>query len=259
MSQKQIAGIACLWPRLAKCRRLRSWLLFAGLVALVSSPVDAAAQRAVKQPQATSPGVRGQQFSAIVTRVADGDTIQVTAGGSSYRVRLEGIDCPESGQPFSQVARNYTRQLAFDQSVSVKVLDVDRYGRLVARVTSQGKDVSFQLAKAGLAWHFTQYSSDPLLAAAEQEARKARRGLWADEKPIPPWVARRRPKVAATAPAALEPGAAAFVANTRSGVYHQANCQNARCHNCTRTFRDQASAQAAGFRRAGDCFASKVR
>src|SRR6185503_16652227 len=43
-------------------------------------------------------------------------------------VRLEGIDCPESGQPFSQVARNYTRQLAFDQPVSVKVLDVDQYG-----------------------------------------------------------------------------------------------------------------------------------
>jgi len=159
-------------------------------------------------------------------------------------VRLEGIDCPESGQPFSQVARNYTRQLAFDQPVSVKVLDVDQYGRLVARVTSHGMDVSFELAKAGLAWHFTEYSSDPLLAAAEQEARKARRGLWADEKPIPPWVARRRPKMAPTAPAALTPGVAPLVANTQSGVYHQANCKNPRCRNCTRTFRDDASALA---------------
>ena len=162
MSQIHIAGIRCQRSGMPICRRLLCWLLVAGLATLVSSSVDAAAQsQAVKQQQTTNPGVRGQQFTGIVTRVADGDTIQVSSGGSYYRVRLEGIDCPESGQPFSQVARNFTRQLAFDQPVSVKVLDIDQYGRLVARVTSRGKDVSFELAKAGLAWHFTQYSSDP--------------------------------------------------------------------------------------------------
>jgi micrococcal nuclease len=39
----------------------------------------------------------------------------------------------------------------------------------------------------GLAWHFTRYSDDATLAAAEREARAARRGLWRDREPVPPW------------------------------------------------------------------------
>ncbi len=39
----------------------------------------------------------------------------------------------------------------------------------------------------GLAWHFTRYSDDKRLAAAEREARAARVGLWADEAPVAPW------------------------------------------------------------------------
>ena len=46
----------------------------------------------------------------------------------------------------------------------------DRYGRLVARVRVDDTDVSLELARAGLAWHYKKYSSDPELAAAEQRA-----------------------------------------------------------------------------------------
>ena len=137
-------------------------------------------------------GARGSTFVARVTRVSDGDTIDVTTSANGIvRLRLEGIDAPEAGQPFGQLARNFTRQLAFNQLVTVRVLDRDQYDRLVVRVTSQGKDVSVELLKAGLAWHYTQYSSDATLAAAEQDARKARRGLWVDPNAVPPWVARR--------------------------------------------------------------------
>ena len=66
--------------------------------------------------------------------VADGDTISVLRDGRSVRVRLEGIDCPEKGQDFSQRAKQFTSELTFGKEVSVDVRDVDRYGRLVARV-----------------------------------------------------------------------------------------------------------------------------
>ena len=39
----------------------------------------------------------------------------------------------------------------------------------------------------GLAWHYVRYSKDARLAAAERDARAARRGLWADKAPVPPW------------------------------------------------------------------------
>src|SRR4051794_28589718 len=60
-------------------------------------------------------------YSARVTRIIDGDTIEVESPGSGrVRVRLEGIDAPEMGQPFSQVSRNFVRATIFEQTITVK-------------------------------------------------------------------------------------------------------------------------------------------
>ena len=123
--------------------------------------------------------------------VADGDTISVLRDGRSVRVRLEGIDCPEKGQDFSQRAKQFTSDLTFGKEVTVDVRDVDRYGRLVARVHVDGKDVSVDLVEAGLAWHYTRYSRDPELAKAERAGRLAKRGLRSLANPLPPWEFRR--------------------------------------------------------------------
>lgn len=49
-------------------------------------------------------------------------------------------------------------------------------------------DVNLELFRRGLAWWYRHYApKDKELARAEEEARKAKRGLWADAKPIPPW------------------------------------------------------------------------
>lgn len=194
---------------------------------------------------------RSREFSAKVVRVIDGDTIDVL-NGRTVRVRLEGIDCPEPKQPFSQVARNFTRQLLFDQTVIVHPVATDRYGRTVARVLVAGKDASVELARAGLAWHYTDYSSDPVLAAAEAGARTARRGLWLDPHPSPPWVARRAPGPASlqrSSPSVTGP----FHGNTQSHVFHVVTCKNYACRNCTVVFRTVAEAEAAGYHAAGDC------
>jgi micrococcal nuclease len=194
----------------------------------------------------------GSSFSARVVSVADGDTLDVVAAGDRrVRIRLEGIDSPEQGEPFSNVARTFTRQLAFDRTVQVKVHDVDRYGRLVARVTSEGKDLSLELVTAGLATHYTVFSFDPKLEAAQRQAQQGRRGMWKDGVP-----ASRTGASGATstprAAAALD-AQAPFVGNVSSRVYHTRTCRNAGCKNCTRAFATQAEAQAAGFRPAGDC------
>ena len=66
----------------------------------------------------------------------------------------------------------------FGRDVRVVGKTWDRYGRLVARVIADGKDVSLELVRAGLAWHFLRYSSDAELAFAEREARsRPRRSL----------------------------------------------------------------------------------
>lgn len=130
-------------------------------------------------------------FKGECVGVKDGDTITVLNGKTPVDVRLEGIDCPEKGQPFGTKAKKFTSGLVFSKLVTVKVSTIDRYGRSVARVIIDGKDLSLELVKAGLAWHYTHYSSDPALAAAEKEAKAKKKGLWAMPDAMPPWDYRR--------------------------------------------------------------------
>lgn len=195
---------------------------------------------------------RAFAFEGVVRHVSDGDSIQVAQpNGDVVSVRLFGVDCPEAGQPFGRAALLFTRQEVFDKAVTVEVQSIDRYGRLVARVTIDGKDLSTTLVDAGLAWHYLEFSSDPVLAAAEKAARSARRGMWIDAVVIPPWVSRRRVRPADPASVAA---AGEFRGNTRSCVYHRSSCKNAKCQNCSSLFKTEQAAQAAGYRPAGDCF-----
>ena len=104
-----------------------------------------------------------------------------------------GIDSPERGQAFNVKAKEYTASLIAGKEVRVIVHNKDRYGRSVADVYgNDGMHVNSEIVKAGFAWHFTRYSNDPKLASLQREAQQARRGLWKDEHPVPPWEFRRR-------------------------------------------------------------------
>lgn len=131
-------------------------------------------------------------FSGQVVRVSDGDTISVMREGRAVAVRLEGIDCPENGQPFSRVAKETTSNLVFGREVRVSERGADRYGRIVGRVFVAEIDVSLDLVRRGVAWHFRRYSDERALAEAERDAKKAKTGLWIDPDPIPPWEWRRQ-------------------------------------------------------------------
>lgn len=212
------------------------------LLALVSTGVGSAQLR----------DLVGASFDGKVVAIIDGDTVDVVPAGEkrAVRIRLEGIDAPESGEPFSNAATRSTRVLLFDQHASIEGRDVDQYGRLVARVSVHGQDASIELVKAGLACHYTRYSSDALLARAEADAHREGRGFWATGAPKPRCTT--TPALASPRPNA-NPKVTVFHGNTSSRVYHAPSCRNYNCRNCTRTFRSENEAHVAGFRPAGDC------
>ena len=131
-------------------------------------------------------------FTARCVGVTDGDTITVLSGTERTKIRLQGIDTPERGQDFSKKATRFTSRLVAGQQVRIFPRERDRYGRLVARVEVDTKDVALELVKAGLAWHYKRYSSDLGLAAAEQQARAEKLGIWSLADPTPPWEFKRR-------------------------------------------------------------------
>jgi endonuclease YncB( thermonuclease family) len=104
---------------------------------------------------------------------------------------LYGIDTPEYGQDYSDRAGSFTRKYLLDKIVSVELMDVDKYGRTVALIQSQGRLINRELVRAGMAWVYPWFCrEEPLcseLKNLEGKARKSRRGLWQLEDPVAPW------------------------------------------------------------------------
>jgi micrococcal nuclease len=135
--------------------------------------------------------VWAETFSGKVVAVLDGDTIDVMHQGRAERIRLEGVDCPEK-QAFGNKAKQFTADLMMGQEVNVIAQKRDRYGRTLGYVIlPDGRNLNRELVQAGLAWWYRQFSSDSSLGELEAEARAARRGLWKDPHPLPPWEFRR--------------------------------------------------------------------
>jgi micrococcal nuclease len=131
---------------------------------------------------------KSSTFSGKVVGVADGDTITVMRDHQSVKIRLDGIDCPEKRQAFGKRAKQFTSKFVFGKTVTVKVVTRDKYRRVVAQVLIDGRSLNEALVKAGLAWWYRKYApKNKKLAALEAEARKAKRGLWVDPSPMPPW------------------------------------------------------------------------
>ena len=134
------------------------------------------------------------EFTAPVIGISDGDTIKVLQDGVSKRIRLWGIDCPEMKQAFGTRAKQFTGDLAFGKTVTLRVHDVDRYGRQVAEIIlPDGRNLNQEIVRAGFAWWYRQYARhDKELERLEGEAKAAKLGLWVDKDPMPPWEFRRR-------------------------------------------------------------------
>lgn len=144
----------------------------------------------------TSAGAVAQRFSATVTYVFDGDTVQVQRrNGNIERIRLFGIDAPESDQPYGRAATQEMRMLAHDNRVTVHRKGRDQYGRIIGVIVTREGSVNLNRAmvRRGLAWHYRQYAPNAhALRAYQLMARTRRIGLWSSREPVAPWEWRRR-------------------------------------------------------------------
>lgn len=141
------------------------------------------------QRHLSNPSGVGVSIGGRVVAVQDGDTFTLlTSNELQYKVRLYGIDAPEDGQAFGNRAKQALSELIFQKHVTVQKRDIDRYRRLVGRVTQGGYDVNLSMVQQGYAWWYREYAKNDMdLERAEDEARSARRGLWYDAHPVPPW------------------------------------------------------------------------
>lgn len=129
-----------------------------------------------------------------VVRISDGDTfIGRKNDNNEIRFRLQGIDAPEMAQAYGSQSKDKLSKLISEKQVGIRVhTPSDTYGRPVVYVIMpDGNDVGAEMLRAGMAWHYKHYDNSPLYERLELEARAKKIGLWADEKPIPPWEFRR--------------------------------------------------------------------
>jgi len=135
-----------------------------------------------------------------VVHVADGDTITVLdKTHTQHKIRMVGIDAPESKQDFGQVSKQSLADQVAGQAVTVEWDKTDRYGRKLGKVLLAGKDINLQQIQRGMAWHYKAYELEQspadrkAYAGAESQAKAAKAGLWREAAEAP-WEFRRRTK-----------------------------------------------------------------
>lgn len=126
-----------------------------------------------------------------VVGVSDGDTVKVLLDGLEQKVRLSEIDAPEKKQAFGQKSKQALLLLCMGQPAQLVVSGKDRYSRLLGRLTCSGKDVNAEQVRQGLAWVYDQYVTDRSLYDLQTAAQRAKRGLWSEPAPEPPWLWRK--------------------------------------------------------------------
>jgi len=119
---------------------------------------------------------------AKVKRVVDGDTIVLENGSI---VRYVGITAPENSEPFEKESTEENKKLVEGKTVTLEYDNYkgDKFGRILAFLIVNGKNISVELARKGLAQvviyqHKKPFIHQDQLLKAQTEARKNRRGIW---------------------------------------------------------------------------------
>jgi endonuclease YncB( thermonuclease family) len=146
------------------------------------------------------------------------------------KLRLNGVDAPESGQPWGANSKRALSLRLYDRTISVRSTGRDRYGRTLADVSVGGEDVNAAMVAAGDAWAYRQYLKDDRLVRVERGAREARRGLWAlpAAQTTAPWEWRAEQRRAASGPQ-IE-GAREWRCGAKRTCTQMASCGEARFH-----------------------------
>jgi len=139
-----------------------------------------------------------KELTGKVVSIADGDTITIlTAEKKQIKIRFNGIDAPERGQPFGTKSKEFLSDLVGGKQVRIVTHGNDRYERTIGDVfvrleksaaSDPEANVNAMMVANGFAWHYVQYAPDNKeLAEAEKQAREMKLGLWFERAPIAPW------------------------------------------------------------------------
>lgn len=136
----------------------------------------------------------GAELYGKVFTISDGDTITLLSpeGDRKYKVRLYGVDAPESSQAYGKESAETLAAMIDGKFVTVKVINVDQYQRHVGKVFCGDLYVNLEMVRQGMAWHYESYAPrDYEIKQAQQGARRLGMGLWKQQRPQPPWEYRR--------------------------------------------------------------------
>ncbi len=133
----------------------------------------------------------GKEIKGVVQKIIDGDSLIIKIKeGKKIEVRLYGIDSPEYDQPYSNLSKRYLVEKILKKTVYLSVVDIDRYKRKVAIVRKGKVIVNSELVRLGYAWVYPKYCKNDFCNAwkkYQKTAKKNKKGLWKDKKPISPW------------------------------------------------------------------------
>ena len=129
--------------------------------------------------------VSAEVLNGTVVGISDGDTITVLDNSSKeHKVRLMGIDAPEKSQAFGNEAKKTLSNYIYKKEVIVEYKKLDKYKRIVGKVTLDGQDICLQMIRDGMAWHYTEYAKEQsksdrdFYREADLKARELKIGLW---------------------------------------------------------------------------------
>ena len=140
-----------------------------------------------------SVSLHAEMLAGKVVGISDGDTLTLLADNRQIKIRVAGVDAPEKAQPFGQRSKAGLSDCAYGKQANIEWTKLDRYGRTIGKVLVGGRDCGLAQVVDGLAWHYKAYQREQApddrvsYARAELDARAARKGLWEDDQPQPPW------------------------------------------------------------------------
>jgi endonuclease YncB( thermonuclease family) len=139
------------------------------------------------------PGDEGVFYGPLV-RVKDGDSLVVKVQGVAMDFRLAEIDAPELDQPYGEQGEARSQIARAGAAARDRAVDTDGYGRTVAHIWNGDSYLNAEMVKRGAAWFYRSTLAPRCCITFEQEARDAKRGLWAlpPKDHVEPWEWRKR-------------------------------------------------------------------
>lgn len=126
---------------------------------------------------ATATASLADTITGRVVGVVDGDTLDLLWNGRATRIRLQGINTTERGEPYYQKGKTSLSELVYGKEVVVELNGETNNGRLIGVVFSGGENINLEQVRRGLAWHCANYLPSRDFSEAEAKARKSVLGI----------------------------------------------------------------------------------